>query len=386
MVIEFPARWQLTASKPMEYQITYAPNLFDLENRSLLEPNGSSRRLVFVDSNVYSHFSETINEYFEVNSPGSVVISIEANETLKTLDDTMVLIKQMEDFGLLRRSEPVIAIGGGSLLDSVGFACSIYRRGVPYIRVPTTLLGIVDVSVAIKTGVNHLGRRNRLGTYYPPAAVFLHRKFIETQSDREICNGLGEILKLAIIEDLGLFSLLEGNSALLRKEKFQYGAIPVKVINRAITVMINNLQNNLWEDNLMRAVDFGHSFSPLIEQDSLPELLHGEAVALDCIFSSCISFNRGLLDEVELTRIFRVTRDLGLPTMHKSFLDSQKLMRSLMDTVKHRNGNQNLPVPVGIGSHQFLNDIQEDEVVKATKILEKLHRLESTHGQFLPRL
>lgn len=376
MVIEFPARWRLTASKPLEYQITYAPNLFDLENHSLLEPNASSRRLVFVDSNVYINFSETINEYFEVNSPGSIVISVEANETLKTLDNSLVLIKHMEDFGLLRRSEPVIAIGGGSLLDSVGFACSIYRRGVPYIRVPTTLLGIVDVSVAIKTGVNHLSRRNRLGTYYPPAAVFLYRKFIETQSDREICNGLGEILKLAIIEDLSLFTLLEGNSALLRSEKFQYGAIPVKVINRAITVMINNLQNNLWEDNLMRAVDFGHSFSPLIEQDSLPELLHGEAVALDCLFSSCLSFNRGLLDEDELTRIFRVTRDLGLPTTHRSFLDSQQLMASLMDTVKHRNGDQNLPVPVGIGSHQFLNDIEEDEVMKAARTLEDLNRRE----------
>ena len=376
MAIEFPARWRLTASKPLEYQITYAPNLFDLENPSLLESNTSSRRLVFVDSNVYVNFADTINEYFEVNSPGSVVVSVEANETLKTLDNSLVLIKHMEDFGLLRRSEPVIAIGGGSLLDSVGFACSIYRRGVPYIRVPTTLLGIVDVSVAIKTGVNHLGRRNRLGTYYPPAAVFLYRKFIETQSDREICNGLGEILKLAIIEDLSLFTLLEGNSALLRNEKFQYGAIPVKVINRAITVMINNLQNNLWEDNLMRAVDFGHSFSPLIEQDSLPELLHGEAVALDCLFSSCLSFNRGLLDEVELSRIFRVTRDLGLPTTHRNFLDSQQLMSSLMDTVKHRNGSQNLPVPVGIGSHQFLNDIEEDEVMKAARTLEDLNHQE----------
>ena len=376
MVIEFPARWRLTASKPLEYQITYAPNLFDLDNPSLLEPNTSSRRLVFVDSNVYVNFADAINEYFEVNSPGSVVVSVEANESLKTLDNSLVLIKHMEDFGLLRRSEPVIAIGGGSLLDSVGFACSIYRRGVPYIRVPTTLLGIVDVSVAIKTGVNHLGRRNRLGTYYPPTAVFLYRKFIETQSDREICNGLGEILKLAIIEDLSLFTLLEGNSALLRNEKFQYGAIPVKVINRAITVMINNLQNNLWEDNLMRAVDFGHSFSPLIEQDSLPELLHGEAVALDCLFSSCLSFNRGLLDEDELLRIFRVTRDLGLPTTHRSFLNSHQLMSSLMDTVKHRNGSQNLPVPVGIGSHQFLNDIEEDEVMKATRTLEDLNHRE----------
>lgn len=306
MVIDFPANWRLTSSKALEYQISYAPDLFDLNNNSLLEPDGSSRRLVFVDSNVKKHFSKTILGYFQKNSPGSVVISVNANESLKTLDSSLLLINHMEEFGLLRRAEPVIAIGGGSLLDSVGFACSIYRRGVPYIRIPTTLLGIVDVSVAIKTGVNHLGRRNRLGTYYPPTSVFLYRKFIETQSDREICNGLGEIFKLAIIDDLGLFTLLEGNAALLRSEKFQYGAVPVKVINRAITVMINNLQSNLWEENLMRAVDFGHSFSPLIEQESLPELLHGEAVALDCLFSCCLAFNRGLLDELDLSRIFQV--------------------------------------------------------------------------------
>jgi 3-dehydroquinate synthase len=374
MAIDFPANWRLSATRPLEYQISYAPNLFDLDNRSLFEPGESTRRLVFVDRNVYLNFSKTINGYFEVNSPESSIIPVDANEMLKNLDSSLLLIKHMEEFGLLRRSEPVIAIGGGSLLDSVGFACSIYRRGVPYIRVPTTLLGIVDVSVAIKTGINHLSRRNRLGTYFPPAAVFLYRKFIETQSDREISNGLGEILKLAIIEDLTLFTLLEGNASLLRKEKFQYGAIPVKVINRAITVMINNLQNNLWEENLMRAVDFGHSFSPLIEQNCLPELLHGEAVALDCLFSSCLSYNRGLLDEDELSRIFRVTKELGLPTSHGSFLDSEQLMTSLTDTVKHRNGSQNLPVPVGIGSHQFLNDIQENEVQRAAITLEELNQ------------
>lgn len=379
MVIDFPANWKLLASKPLEYQISYAPNLFDIENHSLLEPNGSFRRLVFVDSNVYSNFSGIIEKYFYKNSPGSTIVSIDANESLKTLDNALVLIKHMEEFGLLRRSEPVIAIGGGSLLDSVGFACSIYRRGVPYIRVPSTLLGIVDVSVAIKTGVNHLGRRNRLGSYFPPAAVFLYRKFIETQSDREICNGLGEIFKLAIIDDLGLFILLEGNAALLREEKFQYGAVPVKVINRSITAMINNLQSNLWEDNLMRAVDFGHSFSPLIEQESLPELLHGEAVALDCLFSSCLAFNRGLLEEEELSRIFQVCKKLGLPTVHRSFLDSKKLLASMKDTIKHRNGNQNLPVPVGIGSHQFLNDVQENEIFLACDTLQNLNQMTTDH-------
>jgi 3-dehydroquinate synthetase len=374
MAIDFPATWTLQASKPLEYEISYAPNLFDLDNHALLESGGSFRRLVFIDSNVYRHFSEPILEYFRRNAPESVVISVDANESLKTLDASLVLIGHMEEFGLLRRSEPVIAIGGGSLLDSVGFACSIYRRGVPYIRIPTTLLGIVDVSVAIKTGVNHLGRRNRLGTYYPPSSVFLYRKFIETQSDREICNGLGEIFKLAVIGDIGLFSLLEANAQLLRKEKFQYGAVPVRVINRAISLMINNLQNNLWEENLMRAVDFGHSFSPLIEQENLPELLHGEAVALDCLISSCLAYNRGLLDSRDLSRIFDVCRELGLPTIHHGFQDLEKLMASLADTVKHRNGSQNLPVPVGIGSYQFLNDVDGAEVQLACEMLFNLNR------------
>jgi 3-dehydroquinate synthase len=83
------------------------------------------------------------------------VTPLDLNEASKNLENIIDILHELEAFGIARRSEPIIAIGGGSLLDYVGFACSIYRRVVPYVRVPTTLLSIVAVSVAIKTGINH---------------------------------------------------------------------------------------------------------------------------------------------------------------------------------------------------------------------------------------
>jgi 3-dehydroquinate synthase len=364
--------WVINASKSVNYEIKYSPTLFETSDLTLVNNLTSGRRLVIIDDFIYKKWGNEIDNYFNLNTKEYLIFPININEEKKNLDTTLLIVECMERFGLLRKSEPVIAIGGGSLLDVVGFACAIYRRGVPYVRVPTTLLSIVDVSVAIKTGINHLGRRNRLGAYYPPELVLLNRKFIESQSDREIGNGLGEILKLAIINDLGLFELLEDNSNLLYKEKFQYGAIPVKIINKSITTMINNLQSNLWEEHLERAVDFGHSFSQLIEQKNLPELLHGEAVALDCLFSCCLSVSRGLMTESELIRVFSVTKKLNLQTFHKDFTDIDIIKDSLGDTVKHRNGNQNLPLSSGIGFFTFINDLSESDINSAIKIYSKL--------------
>ena len=378
MQINFPATWLLESERKIGYEIKYSPNLFDLNDLSLVGGVNDSRRLVIVDPFIYEKYKEEIDSYFNANTDYHKVFEIDLREDLKNLENISLILDELENFGVARRSEPIIAIGGGSLLDCVGFACSIYRRGIPYVRVPTTLLSIVDVSVAIKTGINHFNRRNRLGSYFPPKSVFINRKFIETQSQREISNGLGEIFKLAVIDDYELFRLLEENANLLLQEKFQYGAVPVKVINRSISSMLSNLKNNLWEDNLERAVDFGHTFGPLIEQLNLPNLLHGEAVALDCLFSSCIAQNRGLIHESELIRIANLLLALGLPIRHKDFLNSEILLKALEDTTKHRDGNQFLPLPSGIGKCTFANDVSVEELVEVIKIFKNLDELTKT--------
>ena len=203
------------------------------------------------------------------------ILKIKCSEPDKTWRQLIEFYHSLKKSKVARR-EPIIAIGGGVCLDIVGFACSIYRRGIPYIKIPTTLLAIVDASVGVKVATNYFDRRNRLGAYYPPIATLIDKKFVKTQELREIVNGLAEIFKLAVIKSSELFDLLEENSHQLLEEKFQYGAVPVRVINLAISEMIEELAPNLWEKELDRCVDFGHTFSPIIEMKNKESLLHGK--------------------------------------------------------------------------------------------------------------
>ena len=277
-------RWSIKTELPVDFLIHYSTNIFQTNNHDLADIGESERKVVVVDKNVYELYKDDLNSYFINNKISNELLVVDSSESTKTFDNADNVIKFFENIKILRRSEPVIAIGGGVLLDLVGFCCGIYRRGIPYVKVPTTLLALVDASVGAKVAVNHLNRRNRIGMYYPASLTLLDKSFIKTQNDRDIINGIAEIFKLAIIKSEELFKLLEQNAEQLIKDKFQYGAIPVRVINLAISDMIDELSPNLWEKKLDRCVDFGHSFSPFVEMKNIPDLQHGEAVALDCIF------------------------------------------------------------------------------------------------------
>lgn len=360
--------WSINTELPVSFTIQYSSDIFNPKNHDLIDvgQSNSNRKIIVIDKNVHNLHSNRILSYFDELKIDGRILVIDSDEENKTWDNANKILKFFEDEGLLRR-EPVIAIGGGVLLDIVGYCASIYRRGVPYIKVPTTLLAIVDASVGSKVAINHFDRRNRLGAYYPALATLIDKKFISTQSEREIVNGIAEILKLAIIKDRELFELLETNYETLINEKFQFGAVPVRVINLAISGMIEELAPNLWEKKLDRCVDFGHSFSPIIEMQNIPNLLHGEAVILDCLFSSCIAYGRTYISNDELIRIFRTAKNLKLPTFHEDFTKIDLLLKSLSDTMKHRNGNQYLPLPLGIGNYKIVNDVSGDEIDSAIK-------------------
>lgn len=367
--------WSVKTELPVSFTVQYSSDIFNPNNHDLINcsETNSNRRIIVIDKNVNNLYSEQLISYFQKLKVEGKVLVIDSDEENKTWDNANKILKFFEDEGLLRR-EPVIAIGGGVLLDIVGYCASIYRRGVPYIKVPTTLLAIVDASVGAKVAVNHFERRNRIGAYYPAVATLIDKKFISTQSEREIVNGVAEILKLSIIKDAELFELLETNYDTLIKEKFQYGAVPVRVINLAITGMIEELAPNLWEKKLDRCVDFGHSFSPIIEMQNIPNLLHGEAVVLDCLFSSCIAYLRTYINVKELDRIFETAKNLKLPTFHEDFTKTELLLKSLTDTMKHRNGNQYLPLPLGIGNYKIVNDVSHDEIIQAINIFIKYNQ------------
>ena len=123
------------------------------------------------------------------------------------------IARALDAFPIHRRDEPVIAIGGGVLTDVVAFVAASYRRGVPHIKVPTTLMGYVDAALGIKAGINFNGNKNRLGAFEPPLAVLLDRSFLPTLPRRHLVNGVCEIIKLAIIRAAGLFQRLGRDAA-----------------------------------------------------------------------------------------------------------------------------------------------------------------------------
>jgi 3-dehydroquinate synthetase len=375
--------WSIETQLPISFKIKNSPDIFSLANKDLLEFGSSdpgSRRLVVIDRNICKYYLEQVSNFFKFHSIDTHVVAVDATEEDKNLDTLLVILREMENFGILRRSEPLIAIGGGVLLDVAGMAAGMYRRGIPYIRVPTTLVGLIDASVGAKTGINFEVRRNRLGSYYPPIASYLDMTFLKTLPSIEISSGLGEILKMAVIKDHFLFELLEKNGARLVQNSFADCECANEVLNRAVDGMKIELEKNLWEKDLKRAVDFGHSFSPIIEMRSLETneyepLTHGQAVAIDVIFSCVISFKRKLLPRSELIRILRTARQMNLPTKHELFENPLIILESLNDTKKHRNGDQNLPIPTSIGKYSFINDLDLVEI-KATVIeLCKLNRM-----------
>lgn len=372
--------WTVEAVRQVRYHVVSSNGLFEPGNTALLTGcpdtplHPGDRRLVVIDENVDALYGGDVRAWFTAHGIDATVVPLRADEAVKQWDAVSRVVDAMNDFGIDRRREPVLAVGGGVLTDVVGFAASLYRRGTPYIRIPTTLIGLVDAGVGVKTGVNYERGKNRLGTYAPATATFLDRSFLRSLSPRHISNGLAEILKMALIRSEDLFALLESRGAAVRADRLQgttddLARAADAIIAESIHLMLEELQPNLWESALERCVDYGHTFSPTLEMHALPELLHGEAVVIDMALTTALATLRGDVAEAQAQRIYDVIRALGLPLWNDVLDDPALLDDALRDTVRHRDGQQRLPLPIGIGRHRFVNDVTPAELRAATRLL-----------------
>ena len=361
---------RVTYHHTIEYEVASSSNLFHPQNPDLLSIGKieNARRFVVVDSNVERYFSAEIRNYFSQNQIDARIVTFPGGEENKTVESYLSIAQELDSFPIHRRNEPIIAIGGGVLTDVVGFVASSYRRGVPHIKVPTTLMGYIDASIGIKTGVNFSGNKNRLGVFAPPRKVLLDRSFLNTLPKRHILNGVCEIIKLAVIKDPDLFYLLEAHGAQSVDARFQDDEGGV-ILDRAISGMLEELQPNLLEEDLARKVDFGHTFSYGLETRPESHLFHGEAVLLDIAISTLIAMERNLLTDDETGRIFNLIAALGI-MLDTKVLDPHLLWQSLQERTYHRNGLQRVPLPFGIGGCVFVNDVNVFEIESAVKLIQ----------------
>jgi 3-dehydroquinate synthase len=258
-------------------------------------------------------------------------------------------------------------------------AASLYRRGVPFVRVPTTLLSIVDASVGVKNGVDYCCAvmdetyKNRIGSFYAPSSCLLDNSFIATQDARNVSNGFGEILKLALVRSPDLFELLEAHGSALVDSRFAATAsvpsgVSDRIIELSIQIMLEELGPNLWEKKLERCVDYGHTFSKLLEMVPGADIMHGEAVNVDGFFCCVLSFLRGYITMDTVQRVFNCMQSLSLPT-HSADFSSKLAWQSCKDAIEHRHGEMRVPLMTEIGESICVNDITPEELDRALELM-----------------
>ena len=379
--------WRNVFTLPISYDVNVIPygTILDPSNPQLLDATGPhvegyNRCFAAIDDAIEEKYGDKIRDYFVAQGVELTTCVLTGGEADKRPAAVDKLVDSLCAYKL-RRREPFLAIGGGVLLDIAGMAACLYRRGVPFVRVPTTLLAIVDASVGVKNGVDYCcgptdeTYKNRVGSFYAPSSCLLDPSFIATQDSRNISNGFGEILKLALVRSVNLFELLETYGSELVKSKFnETPAVPkevgTRIIDLSIQIMLEELGPNLWETTLERCVDYGHTFSKLLEMVPGADIMHGEAVNVDGFFCCVLSFLRGYITMETVERVFACMKSLGLPT-NSPHLQSDLAWQSCKDAVEHRHGEQRIPLITEIGESICVNDIVAEELDRALEMMKQ---------------
>jgi demethyl-4-deoxygadusol synthase len=362
----------------IEYDLLYVDGVFSPANSALADsyrPFG--RALMVIDETVYQLYGEEIHSYFDHYDITLSVVPVQIRETAKSLETFEQIVGEFNAFGLVR-TEPVLVVGGGLTTDVAGFACASYRRNTPYIRIPTTLIGLIDASVSIKVAVNHGKHKNRLGAYHASQKVLLDFSFLKTLPEDQVRNGMAELIKISVVGNAEIFGMLEQHGAELLHTRFGYlngsaelRAVGERLTYQAIATMLELEAPNLHEIDLDRVIAFGHTWSPTLELTPPDPFFHGHAINIDMALSTTLAEQRGHISASERDRVLGLMSDMGL-ALDSEYLTPELLTAATMAILKTRDGLLRAAVPAPIGRCIFLNDVTTDELADTLLLHRKL--------------
>lgn len=259
---------------------------------------------LLVDENTRTHCLPLLN------IEGARVIEIPSGEQHKTLRTCEIIWEQMTQMGMSKKSV-LINFGGGVIGDMGGFCANTFKRGIPFINIPTTLLSMVDASIGGKLGINFNGLKNHIGLFGNPEAVLISADFLKTLPSRQLKSGFAEVLKHALIADKNYWETI-------KQIDFPQGSWDT-IIRQSIAIKADVVAADPLENGRRKILNFGHSFGHAIETHFLeiPQpLLHGEAIAVGMLLEAHISFQKKWLTESEFTEIETVIqRNFSLPEL-----------------------------------------------------------------------
>jgi 3-dehydroquinate synthase len=352
------------------FPVYFVRNIFNGEEQllaSLLLQAGEKRHkvLCIVDSGVMEMdpaLAGRIEDYAAANRDVmqlcGPIVTISGGEICKSQPAVIEsIVRHIHTHHLCRQSF-ILAIGGGAVLDGVGYAAAIAHRGVRLIRMPTTVLAQNDAGVGVKNGINALGRKNFLGTFATPFAVINDFSFLDTLPPRQQRAGIAEAVKVALIKDNSFFSYLEDQ----RHKLAAFERRPMeKMIHQCAALHMHHIgtQGDPFEFGSSRPLDFGHWSAHKLEEMTGSMLNHGEAVSVGMALDSLYSRHIGMIEEDDAQRIFTLLTDLGLPLYHPA-LAVMDVSTALHEFQEHLGGELTITLLTGIGSKKEVNRIDTD--------------------------
>ncbi|WRC88716.1 3-dehydroquinate synthase [Helicobacter pylori] len=288
------------------------------------------------------------------------VCVIESGEKYKNFHSLERILNNAFEMQLNRHSL-MIALGGGVISDMVGFASSIYFRGIDFINIPTTLLAQVDASVGGKTGINTPYGKNLIGSFHQPKAVYIDLSFLKTLEKREFQAGVAEIIKMAVCFDKNLIEILETKDL---KDCLE------EVVFQSVSIKAQVIMQDEKEQNIRAGLNYGHTFGHAIEQETdYKQFLHGEAIAIGMRMANDLALSLGMLTLKEYERIENLLKKFGL-IFHYKITDIQKFYERLFLDKKSENKTIKFILPKGIGAFEIASHIPKETIIK---VLEKWH-------------
>tara|TARA_X000001036_G_scaffold423846_1_gene448279 strand:+ start:4504 stop:5724 length:1221 start_codon:yes stop_codon:yes gene_type:complete len=370
------------------YDILFTREVFHCSNTLLFDlfqpPSvGGKVKLSFViDQGLLDHWAilpQIIKTY--IKSFSSLQLVVEpliiaggeiAKNSLETMNEVLNYIHQNN----IDRHAYLIAIGGGAILDMVGFAAAIGHRGIRHIRIPTTVLSQNDSGVGVKNGINYFGKKNFLGTFSPPIAVINDFAFLSTLNDRDWRSGISEAIKVALIKDADFFYWLEDNALILNRRDTE---TMEKLIFDCAKLHVDHIssQGDPFEMGSSRPLDFGHWAAHKLEQLTAYEIKHGEAVAIGIVLDLAYAVNEGFLDVTIFERVYAVFVQLGFTLFHPLLINQEdhglnpEVHAGLEEFRAHLGGQLTITLITAVGVQLNVHEMNKNSLNHAVLLLQQ---------------
>ncbi len=362
---------------PYRFDVHFTRDVFAGDNDTLaqvMQPRSGgrpARALVYIDAGtVQAHpkLVQRIHAWFAAYESRGVQLAaspevVTGGEALK--GELAILDKvgrEAFDNGICRHSY-VIIIGGGAVLDAVGFAASLVHRGIRQIRLPTTVLGQCDAGLGVKNGVNRFGSKNFYGTFTPPFAIINDARFLESLDDRSWRAGIAEAVKVATIKDAAFLDRLTADAAQLRARD-----LPTMeyLVQRCALIHLEHITTagDPFEQGSSRPLDYGHWSAHRMEVLSQHRLLHGEAVAIGVAIDTLYAVELGRITRPQADQVLGILATVGF-RLWDEVLDlrdaggKRAVLAGLAQFREHLGGDLTLAMPLGLGQRSDIHEFDE---------------------------